>query len=119
MRFWRQIEAYIASNGVYKTDKPSFTYQEGRDEYICAQGKSLRYHETRMASGYAKLSDCGHCPLKAACCGKRKYKYLTTTAVRNPFERMMVRLESWQGRRMKKLRSSTVEPVFGKGCPVA
>lgn len=115
----RGIEAYIASNGVYQPQKGSFTYNEERNEYRCSQGKVLRYHQTRMPAGYptryyyAKQSDCNHCPLKIACCGKRTRKYLTSTAFAYPFQRMLARLDSRQGKRMKKLRSSTVEPVFG------
>jgi hypothetical protein len=62
---------------------------------------------------YSKTSDCGPCPLKAACCGKRRYKQLAITAFRNYYQRTQARLNSPQGQRMKKRRSATVEPVFG------
>jgi hypothetical protein len=57
--------AYISSNGVYRSEKGSFTYDEARNAYVCSEGKTLRYHQTRMEAGYpiryyyAKQSDCG------------------------------------------------------------
>ena len=52
-------------------------------------------------------------PIKAACCGKPRYKQLAVTAFRNYYQRMQARLNNPQGQRMKKRRSATVEPVFG------
>jgi hypothetical protein len=62
---------------------------------------------------YAKPSDCQPCPLKGACCGKRRYKSLSITVFGNAYQRMLTRQQSPQGTRMKKLRSARVEPVFG------
>ncbi len=46
-------------------------------------------------------------------CGNKKRQVLTVTAYQPFYERMQQRLESQQGKRMKKRRQSTVEPVFG------
>ena len=115
----RALQAYIASNGVYQPQRSSFTYDEQGDMFTCSQGKVLHRQGIRMANGsssysyYAKRRDCQTCPLKAACCGKATCKRLTVTAFRGPYQRMQARQESPQGGRMRKLRSSTVEPVFG------
>jgi hypothetical protein len=60
-----------------------------------------------------QVSDCKACPVKQACCGNKKRQVLTVTAYQPFYERMQQRLESQQGKRMKKRRQSTVEPVFG------
>jgi hypothetical protein len=113
------IIGYVSISGVYRPDRGMFTYQPAQDAYVCSQGKVLPRVGLRMEQGspsyyyYSKTSDCGHCPLKAACCGKRQYKQLSVTAFRSYYQRMQNRLQSWQGQRLKRWRSSTVEPVFG------
>jgi hypothetical protein len=113
------ILGYISISGVYKPDRGLFTYQPIQDAYVCSQGKVLPRVGLRMEQGspkyyyYSKTSDCGQCPLKAACCGKRRYKQLSVTAFRSYYQHMQARLESPQGQGMKRRRSSTVEPVFG------
>jgi len=113
------IVGYVSISGVYKPDRGLFTYQPDQDAYVCTQGKELPCVGLRMEKGYpiyyyySKTSDCGPCPVKAACCGKRRYKQLAVTAFRHYYQRVQARLNSPQGQRMKKRRSSTVEPVFG------
>ena len=113
------LVGYVSISGVYKPDRGLFTYQPDQDAYVCTQGKELPCVGLRMEKGYpiyyyySKTSDCGQCPVKAACCGKRRYKQLAVTAFRNHYQRAQAHLNSPQGQRMKKRRSATVEPVFG------
>jgi transposase len=115
----RGLVGYVSISGVYKPDRGLFIYQPSEDAYVCSQGKALPCVGLRMEQGYCKFyyysktSDCGHCPIKADCCGKRRYKQLSVSAFRNYYQRMQARLSSPQGQRMKKRRSATVEPVFG------
>lgn len=107
-------------SGVYKPNRTTFTYDEQSDRFTCPPGKVLHRQGIRMANGfsnysyYAKRNDCGPCPRKASCCGKATCKRLSVTAFRGPYQRMQVRQESPQGIRMRKRRSATIEPVFGR-----
>jgi len=56
--------------------------------------------------------DCRDCPLKASCCGKLPEKRIPITSYRDEYERTITRLHSRWGRRMKRLRQATVEPVL-------
>jgi len=57
--------------------------------------------------------DCRDCPLKASCCGKLPEKRIAVTSYRDEYERTITRIQSRWGRRMKRLRQATVEPVPG------
>jgi hypothetical protein len=115
----RGIEAFVALFGQYTPIREPFTYDQKEDIYRCSYGAILKNHGLRMMGGYgnyyyiSKISDCKDCPIKVRCCGKKQRKTLLFTMYRNHYERMQKRLRSARGRRLKKLRSSTVEPVFG------
>ena len=121
MRPWSNggIEAFVSLYGRYKPVREAFTYDAREDVYRCSQGAVLANHGIRMQGGYgnhtymSKASACNWCPIKTACCGDKRYKRLMVTMYRNPYKRMLQRLESVRGKQMKKLRSSTVEPVLG------
>ena len=99
--------------------REGFTYEAQQDVYICKQGKLLRNKGIRSDTGYfnyhyrSSATDCKACPIKKSCCGKSPRKRLAFTAFRNHFDRMEKRLESPRGHRLKRLRMSTVETVFG------
>ena len=57
--------------------------------------------------------DCAVCPLKSECIGKSLHKTIAVTVYKDLFEKMHNRLQTPMAKRMKKLRSSTVEPVLG------
>lgn len=57
--------------------------------------------------------DCGHCPLRSTCIGKSDFKKIEDTVDKPYYDRMHQMLQSPYAKRMKKLRSSTVEPVLG------
>jgi len=57
---------------------------------------------------------CRGCPIASQCLGKTaKEKKFSVTYYREEYERNIARVNSKQGRYMKKKRQSTVEPVFG------
>jgi hypothetical protein len=113
------ITAYIPLQGSYHPVREGFSYDALQDVYLCSQGKQLTNRGIRIDKGYAnyfyrsKPSDCKECPVKKACVGKHNRQNLAVTAYRNHYQRMQQRLESRQGKRMKRLRMATVEPVFG------
>jgi hypothetical protein len=61
----------------------------------------------------AKRADCRHCPIQVQCKGKSpQEKRLHDTAYKAYYERMLTRLATRAGKRMLRLRASTVEPVL-------
>lgn len=116
------IAGYIPNFGQYKTDRESagFIYDEISDKYICSQGKALPFKKIETSSlGYQRKTyrssalDCAKCPLRSKCIGKSEYKKIGHTVHKPLYDRMQVKLQTNKAKRMKKLRSSTVEPVLG------
>ncbi|WPP51963.1 IS1182 family transposase [Catalinimonas niigatensis] len=114
------LEGYVSLYGQYNKQREGFTYDAKHDIYICEQGRKLSNKGVKSDGGYfnyhyrSSVTDCKDCPVKQTCCGKSPRKKMTFTAFRNHYDRMEKRLKSPLGRRMKKLRMSTVEPVFGR-----
>jgi transposase len=117
------ITGYIPNHGQYKPEREGFIYNEELDQYECQRGLKaiLPYKGTnRDALGYDRKSYrssakvCKHCPLLKQCAaGKAKYKKLEHSIHKKQYDKMHARLQSKYAKRMKKLRSSTVEPVLG------
>ena len=114
------IEGYIPNFGQYKHDREGFTYDKKNDKYICSQGKELPFKKISKSSlGYERKSyrssalDCARCPLRSQCIGKSDFKKIEDTVNKPLYDRMHVKLQTQKAKRMKKLRSSTVEPVLG------
>ncbi|WP_317040415.1 transposase [Hymenobacter coccineus] len=62
----------------------------------------------------AKASECKTCPIREQCKGKKaKEKRLHHTPYKAHYERMLARLATRVGRRMRRLRAATAEPVLG------
>lgn len=114
------IEGYIPNFGQYKNSREGFTYEKENDRYICSQGAMLPFKKFTITSlGYqmktyrSSSKDCGHCPLRSVCIGKSDFKKIDDTVDKPLYDRMHERLQTQKAKRMKKLRSSTVEPVLG------
>ncbi|RKN77016.1 transposase [Ulvibacterium marinum] len=69
-----------------------------------------RYRTEKLLGG---TRDCKACPMKPQCAPKKKCKSITRTIYDEPYLRAYARQHSERGRQMKRLRKSTVEPVFG------
>jgi hypothetical protein len=117
---WRLL-AFIPPHGKYKEQRPGFTYDARSDSYVCSQGKRLAFErrivdrQGNVKNRYmAKPADCRHCPSSLQCKGKSpQEKRLHDTAYKACYERMLTRLTTRAGKRMLRLRASTVEPVLG------
>ncbi|GAC1595207.1 MAG: hypothetical protein NVS3B25_18670 [Hymenobacter sp.] len=90
------------------------------DTYQCPAGKRLPFKkvDTTADGGWVKLyratyQECRNCPLKPTCIPKGTYKQLTRTIYGGPYRRAWQRQQSRKGQRMRRVRQSTVEPVFG------
>ncbi len=96
------------------------TYDKENDRYTCSRGVHLPFKKlTTTSLGYqmkvyrSSAKECGHCPLRSVCIGKSDFKKIDDTIDKPLYDRMHARLQTHKARRMKKLRSSTVEPVLG------
>jgi transposase len=116
----QQVTAWIPVFGQYKAEIEGFTYNVQTDDYTCSAGKVLPFRKyDATADGnwlkiyWATCSDCQQCPLKPTCVPGAKRKQLTRTIYDAPYRRAWQRQQSRQGQRMRRVRQSTVEPVFG------
>ena len=115
------IEGYIPNFGQYKNSREGFLFDKENDRYICSQGKYLVFKKISTSHGgtykmrhyRSSRKDCSICPLRSKCIGKSWEKKIEDTVDKPLYDRMHERLQTQKAKRMKKLRSSTVEPVLG------
>ena len=114
------ITAWIPVFGQYKAEIAGFTYDAPTDAYPCAAGKVLpfRKYDPTADGNWSKIywatcQDCQQCPLKPTCVPGAKRKQLPRTLYDAPYRRAWQRQQSRRGQRMRRVRQSTVEPVFG------
>jgi transposase len=115
-----QVTAWIPVFGQYKADIEGFTYDAAQDVYHCRAGKTLPFRKydttadgTWLKIYWATCQDCQQCALKPTCVPGAKRKQLTRTLYDAPYRRAWQRQQSRRGQRMRRVRQSTVEPVFG------
>lgn len=113
------IDSYIPPHGTYKGGPDGFIYQKGGDCWECPEGKKVTFRKIGYNKGnkqriyLTKRSDCKGCPVKIACLGKSHEKRIAITYYMAAYERAISRSNTRLGKKMKSLRQSTVEPVFG------
>ena len=115
-----QVTAWIPVFGQYKPEIAGFTYERRTDAYTCAAGKPLPFHRYHVTADgdwvklyWATYGDCQQCPLKPTCVPGAKRKQLTKTIYDAAYRRAWQRQQSRRGQRLRRVRQSTVEPVFG------
>ncbi|GAA4360392.1 IS1182 family transposase [Hymenobacter saemangeumensis] len=115
-----QVTAWIPVFGQYKPEIAGFAYDPRRDAYTCAAGKDLPFHRYNVTADgdwvklyWAAYSDCQQCPLKPTCVPGAKRKQLTKTIYDAAYRRAWQRQQTRRGQRLRRVRQSTVEPVFG------
>ncbi len=116
----RKVTGWIPVFGKYKPWIEGFPYNKEKDEYSCAMNKPLPFKgfstnkDGAVFKNYwAAPRDCKACPMKSSCAPNRKCKKITRTIYDEQYLRAYARQHSERGKRMKNLRQSTVEPVFG------
>ncbi|WP_051350181.1 IS1182 family transposase [Dyadobacter alkalitolerans] len=116
----RNITGWIPVFGMYKPEREGLIYDKEKNQFICAMGKTIPFKnfeqtsDGRLLKGYrASRKDCLPCVLKDACTPKSPFKRIQTTAYDEHYRRAHHRQLSKRGYQMKRLRQSTVEPVFG------
>jgi len=115
------ITAYIPPISGYKPEREGFTYNKEDDCYICSQGKKLNFRgitknkDKKTANRIYRTSvvDCRNCPLKEKCCKKLNYKSLAHSVDKEYYDKAYKLLNTRKGERKMRLRSATVEPVWG------
>jgi transposase len=115
----QRIDSYIPPHGTYKGGPDGFDYHKAEDYWECPQGKKVTFRKIGYNKGNKQKhylttrSDCRGCPIKSACIGKSHEKSIRITYYKEEYERAIARSKSKLGRKMKSVRQSTVEPVFG------
>jgi transposase len=114
------VTGWVPVFGMFKSVVPGFTYNNDKDEYTCSAGKPLPFKgfdhsaDGRLLKNYwAASKDCNSCPLKSSCVPNIPCRKITRTPYDEQYLKAYSRQQSKRGRQMKKLRQSTVEPVFG------
>ena len=114
------VRAWIPVFGPYKPEIAGFVYDRDADQYSCPAGKPLPFQKyaTNQDGGWHKLysaayRDCQQCSLKATCVPKAQCKKLTKTIYDAAYRRAWQRQQTRRGQRLRRVRQSTVEPVFG------
>jgi transposase len=120
----RSITAWIPASKLYKPSIEGFTYLPEEKAYQCRAGKLLpfRNYGSTPDGGWqrnyrADYKDCTRCPLKSNCTPGAPQRKITRTAFDAPYSRAWQRQHSRQGRHMRRVRQSTVEPVLGQLLP--
>ena len=102
-----------------------FSYDKDKDQYICPNGKVLRFktkhhvsYDTVYQSYRAKEEDCRGCGMRQRCIygearGPKNLSVPIGTYGINLSKLMVEKIESEEGRRIYPLRMAIVEPVFG------
>jgi transposase len=116
----RNITGWIPVFGMYKPSREWVTYDRKEDVFTCTMGKTIpfkgfeRTSDGKPIKNYrASKKDCIPCVLKDSCTPKSLFKRINTTAYDDHYHRAYERQLSRRGKRMKRVRQSTVEPVFG------
>ena len=119
----RGITPWIPVFGKYKPEIEGFTYDANADCFTCLAGKSLPFkgldksQDNELSKVYRAASrdcrDCRLCPHKPTCAPRVEKRQLIRTAYAAHYRRALTRQQSRQGKRMRRLRQRTIEPVFG------
>jgi transposase len=116
----RKVTGWIPVFGRYKPKIEGFPYNKEKDEYSCPMNKPLPFKGFRtnrdgtvLKNYWAATKVCKVCPMKSQCVPNSKCKRIIRTLYDKQYLRAYGRQHSEKGKQMKKLRQSTVEPVFG------
>jgi transposase len=115
------ITAYIPPHGGYKQQKDGFEYHEKGDYYTCQQGIKLPFKNVKKETNRntltkqyrATTTDCKSCPHKAQCCKNRNCAQVEHTMDKSYYDKAYKLINTSRGKRKRRLRTATVEPVWG------
>lgn len=114
------LQSFIPPHGTYKGGPEGFTYVKEGDYWHCPEKKKVVFRKVKVDSlgvkkrMYAtRRRDCKGCPIAQKCIGKSHERQISVTYYKEHYERAIKRIKTPLGRKMKNLRQSVVEPVFG------
>lgn len=96
-----------------------FAYAEENDEFVCPQGKRLRFvrnhtHHGRPAKIY-RCADCNICPVRAMCTGHSSgFRSIDVRADHVQVGRIREKVKTEDGKAIYKKRKAIIEPIFGR-----
>ena len=115
------IEPFIPTqkhpNTTGTIDKSEFVYDRQEDVYICPKGKDLEYRYTthREAKVYtAKKKECQSCPLRDKCTSGKNQRRIQHSIYIDEYERLDLRIRSYNGKKKRRIRQITTEPLFAE-----
>ena len=98
-------------------DKSNFDYDSQSDVYICPTGNIMKYCYTtkREAKVYAvKNKECLDCPMREECTPGQKIRRVQHSIYKNEYDRLFTRIRSYSGKKMRRIRQITTEPLFAE-----
>ncbi len=100
-------------------NEEDFTYDKKNDQYICPQGKVLKfktYQHTVFRKAYkAKKEDCIKCPLKHKCVSSKTQARLVTRFYGEWIDKAKEWTQSDHGKALLRKRKFCIEGIFGEG----
>jgi transposase len=122
------LDAYMPDNflealdekeeGEKRYHKSNFQYDEGRDVYVCPEGKDLKRWAEQKREGKPPLvlyrgESCRECPVRERCT-TAEARTVSRDGREPLLEAMRQKLRSEEGKLIYAKRGYTVEPVFGQ-----
>ena len=109
------ITGYIPNTGKFKYEREGFIYHPEEDYYECRNGKALTFGGVSENDKRYTIAqkECLECPFRECCIGDKKHIAIKTTSDKPYYDQMHIRMETKKGKRLMKIRQSTVEPVIG------
>lgn len=112
-RHWREAER----DDLFASER--FEFDEERDVLICPAGRELTFRgEYWTGHGFYRryeCCECKSCSFRSECVSKDRGNRRISISATEPLRRKMrQKLKSEEGKRLYRLRSQTVEPVFGQ-----
>ncbi len=118
----QHIDAYIPNIGAYQPAREGFLYNREQDQYECQRGhkailtfRGLSTHKTHTKRIYrSRQGVCRDCPFLKSCLKSHQYKEIAHSVDKEYYDRMHAKLHRGStARKMRRIRSRTVEPVLG------
>lgn len=114
----KQAQKENAKHPIRPFDKEQFSYDKDKDEYICPEGKRLRYKGNAFSSPRKKAykadaQDCRRCPHFTVCTKSKNGRKVVRLLEEEFKEHLDSLYQSPKGQGIYKLRKEKCELVFG------
>lgn len=100
-------------------NEEDFTYDKEGDQYICPQGKVLKFkthqHTVFRKAYKAQKEDCIKCPIKHKCVSSKTQARLVTRFYGDWIDKAKEWVQSTYGKALLRKRKFCIEGIFGEG----